>query len=128
MEIGETSLENTTSLLQGLLEHAYMDLANGQDDRSAGYLLLAQQVYDNYRKKTEDQERIRPPTMNNLKREVLTQLLDPQDGLPFAARAVIRTRLGMSAETNAPAISTNTIAPAALSSPTNASAANPAPK
>jgi hypothetical protein len=27
--------------------------------------------------------------------------LDPQDGLPFAARAVLRTQLGLPAETNA---------------------------
>ena len=57
-------------------------------------------------------------------------MLDPQKGLPFAARAVIRTQLGMPAETNAPprTISTNAIAPAVLSAPTNAPATNSATK
>lgn len=117
IDIGETSPERVTSALQGLLTHAYMDLANGQDDRSTGYLLLAQRIYDNYVKKTENDFRTRLATMNDLKREVLNQLLDPQTGLPFAARAVIRTRLGMAAET----VSTNAVAPSAAIS-TNAPA------
>ena len=126
IDIGETSPERVTSALQGLLTHAYMDLANGQDARSAGYQLLAQKVYDNYKTKTENDERTRIATMDNLKREVLTQLLDPQDGLPFDARGRIRTQLRMSAETNAPASSTNAVAPSASPSPTNAPAANSA--
>ena len=105
-----------------------MDLANGQDDRAAGYQLLAQKIYDNYRSKTGDQERVRLPTMDNLKREVLNELLDPQNGLPFAARAEVRRRLGMPVETVAPVISTNTVAPSASPSPTNAPAADAAGK
>ena len=94
IDIGETSLERVTSALEGLLMHAYMDLANGQDDRAGGFQLLAQKVYDRYQAKMgNDQPRVALPTMNNLKRDVLTQLLDPQDGLPFLARARIRTQL-----------------------------------
>jgi hypothetical protein len=122
IDIGETSPERITSFLQGALTHAYMDLANGQNDRSVGYLLLAQKVYDNYQKKTEDNPRVRIATMDNLKREVLDQLLDPQDGLPFAARAVLRTILGMSAETNAPPATTNAVVPSALPSAASSSA------
>jgi hypothetical protein len=121
-DIAETSQDRVTSALQGLLMHAYMDLANGQDARSAGYQLLAQKVYDNYNKRTGNDERTRLPTMNNLKREVLNQLLDPTNGLPFAARAVIRTQLGMPAETAPTSAapnaiegsSTNSIAPGAV--------------
>jgi hypothetical protein len=125
-DLGDTSQERTTSDIQGLLRHAYEDLAIGQNDRAAGFQLLAQKVYDRYRAKTE--ARVELPSMDNLKREVLNQLLDPQNGLPYAARAVIRTRLGMPAEavttnaappavnaTNAaPASTTNSPAPAAL--------------
>ncbi len=126
IDIGEGSQESVTSGVQGLLMHAYLDLANGQDDRAAGYQLLAQKIYDSYIKRTDNIQRARLPTMDNLKREVLERLLDPQNELPFAARAVIRTRFGMSAETNAPAISTNIMAPASLPSPTNAPAGNSA--
>ncbi len=46
------------------------------------------------------------PPYDALNKAVLNQLLDPQQGMPFAMRAVIRTQLGMSAETNAPAAAT----------------------
>jgi hypothetical protein len=53
-------------------------------------------------------------------------LLDTKQGLPFAARAELRTQLGMPAETNAPpqTVSTNAIAPALLPSSTNSPATN----
>jgi len=79
-------------------------------------------VYDNYNKRTGKDERTRLPAWNDLKREVLSQLLDPTNGLPFAARAVLRTQLRMPAET-APTnaapnaiegSSTNLITPAAV--------------
>ena len=40
-------------------------------------------------------------------RDRLHDLLDPQTGIPYAARAVIRTSLRMSPETNAPPVSAN---------------------
>ena len=66
--------------------------------------------------------------MNDIKNTVLNQMLDTKQGLPFAARAVLRTQLGMPAETNAPppTISTNAIAPAVLPSSTNSPATNSA--
>jgi hypothetical protein len=128
IDIGETSEERVTSAVMGFLAHAYVDLAIGQDDRAAGFQLLAQKVHASYRSKTE--ARVELPPLNDLKRAVLDRYLDPQKGLPFAARAVIRTRLGMPAETNAPprTISTNAIATAVSPAPTNAPAANSAAK
>ena len=41
MDIGETSQERVTSAVEGLLLHAYLELAMGQDDRDAGFKLLA---------------------------------------------------------------------------------------
>ncbi|HTA95531.1 MAG TPA: hypothetical protein VK769_05345 [Verrucomicrobiae bacterium] len=118
-DIGDTSQERTTSAVQGLLLHAFLDLAIGQDDRAAGFQSLAKKVYDRYQKEMGDvQVRTALPPFDNLKRTVLNQLLDTKQGLPFAARAVLRTQLGMPAETNAPTavtISTNAIAPAVLS-------------
>jgi hypothetical protein len=58
-----------------------------------------------------------------LDRTVLNQVLDPQQGMPYAMRAVVRSQLGMAAETSAPtAVSTN--APAISPAPDNASATN----
>ncbi len=110
-DIGDTSRERITSTVQGMLANAYYDLAIGQDDRYAGFLLLAQKVYDNYEAKTESQARVKLPSLNDLKREVLNRLLDPKNGLPYDARATIRTQLNMPAET----VSKNTVPPATVS-------------
>jgi hypothetical protein len=125
IDIGENSQERVTSAVQGFLIHAYQDLAIGQDDRAAGFQLLAKQVYDHYQAKNP-QPRTALPPMNDIRNNVLNQMLDTKQGLPFAARAVIRTQLGMPAETNAPppAVSTNAIAPAVLPSSTNSPATN----
>jgi hypothetical protein len=110
IDIGETSQERVTSAVQGLLTHAYIDLAIGQDDRAAGFQLLAEKVHANYQAKMgRDQPRAALPPMNDLKRTVLNMLLDTQQGLPFAARAALRTQLRMPAETNTPpVVATNT--------------------
>ena len=108
-DLGDTSQERTTSDIQGLLERSYLALALGQNDDFASYQLLAQKIYDRYRAKTE--ARVKLPSMDNLKREVLNQLLDPQNGLPFNERARIRTQLNMPAET----VSTNVTPPAVVS-------------
>jgi len=125
-DLGDTSQERTTSDIQGLLTRAYVALAVGQDDRYAGYKLLAGKVYDRYQAEISDMksnvQRVGLMPFAELDRATLGQLLDPQQGLPYAMRAVLRSQLRMTAETNAPpaaATSTNTPAPVA-SVPTNA--------
>ena len=51
LELGDTSQERTTGVVQGLLFHSYLDLAIGQDDRAAGFQSLARNVYDHFQKK-----------------------------------------------------------------------------
>ena len=127
-EIGDTSQERTTGVVEGLLENSYVALAIGQDDRSAGFQNLAKKVYQHYISKTSghgNEQRVAPPPFDVLNRTVLNDLLNTQKPmLPYNARAVIRTQLGMPAETNAPpaaTISTNQIPPQVLSN-TNAPA------
>jgi hypothetical protein len=131
-EIGDTSLERTTPVIQGLLARSYYATAIGQDDRAAGFQMKAKMVYNNYQKKMGiDQPRVKLPALDVLNRAVLTDLLNVQKPmLPYAARAVIRSQLGMPAETNAPAvmISTNQIVPLVLPPPTNSPATNSAGK
>ncbi|HEY1490377.1 MAG TPA: hypothetical protein VGF90_04990, partial [Verrucomicrobiae bacterium] len=50
-ELGDTSQERITGVIEGLLVRSYYELAIGQDDRSAGFRLLARKVYDSYQKK-----------------------------------------------------------------------------
>jgi hypothetical protein len=111
-EIGDTSQERTTSVVEGLLAQSYYALATGQDDRAAGFKLLAGKVYEHYGARTTghgNELRVPLPPFAILNRTVVNDLLDTQKPvIPFEARAVIRTQLGMPPETNAPVvISTN---------------------
>jgi hypothetical protein len=121
-EIGDTSQERTTSVVEGLIAQSYYALALGQDDRAAGFQNLAKKVYQHYVSKTSghgNEQRIALPPFDVLNRTVLNDLLNTQKTmLPYGARAVIRTQLGMPAETNAPpaaTISTNQISPPVFS-------------
>jgi hypothetical protein len=82
---------------------------------------LVKQIYKHYNARTAsggtNSVRVPLPNYNDLNRSVLRDLLDPQDGLPYDARAVLRTQLRLAPETNAPAAS-----PAAVSAPSNAAA------
>jgi hypothetical protein len=103
IDIGETSQERVTAAVQGLLAHAYFDLANGQDDRYENFKRLALRVYENYTGKTSKfngDKRIPLPPWNELNQTVLQQLLDPKGGVPYAARAALRTALKMPSEGN----------------------------
>jgi hypothetical protein len=75
-------------------------------------------VYDKYQKKISSMkanlERVGLPPFDVLNRTVLNRLLDTQQPvMSYTARAVLRTQLGMSAETVAPPAGTaSTNAPA----------------
>ena len=128
-DIGDTSQERTTAAVQSLLARAYISLAIGQDDRYAGFKLLAGKVYEHYQAEISrtkaNLQRIGLPPFADLNRAVLNQLLDPQAGAPYAARAVIRSQLGMSGETNVPSMTVSTNTPAAATVSSNAPAAGP---
>jgi hypothetical protein len=128
IDINETSQERVTSAVQGLLTRAYLELAIGQDERYAGYKLLAGKVYHRYMSKSADKDgqnvRTPLPPFDLLNRYVLNQVLDPQQGPPYGARAVIRSQLGLAAETNAPVTPVPVPVPAAPDL-TNTPAINP---
>jgi hypothetical protein len=99
----------TTAAVEGLLARAYSELALGQDDRYAGFKALAGKIYERYQAKTANfdggQQRVGLPPFADINRTVLNQLLDPMQGMPIAARAVLRTQLQLPPET----ISTNAL-------------------
>ena len=128
-DIKDTSQERTTAAVGGLLMQAYHALVMGEDDRYTAFKLLAGKVYEHYQAEISApiivQERIALPPFADINKAVLNQLLDPQTGVPFAARAILRSQLGMLAETNAPlsTVATNPPPPTAPA-PTNAPATN----
>ncbi len=100
IDIGETSQDRVTAALQGLLLHAYYDLALGQDDRYENLKRLAIKVYERYTRKTavaRGNERIPLPSFDILNKTVLRQLLDTKAGAPYTARAALVTKLGLPA-------------------------------
>jgi hypothetical protein len=128
IDINETSQERVTSAVQGLIYHAYLALVEDDDARYQTMMTLAERVHRKYVSsvyKFKGDVRIPLPPMDELKRTVITQLLDTEHGVAPEARAILRTRLGLPAETVAPAttnavpiistnsVSTNTAAPAA---------------
>ncbi|MGB7769145.1 MAG: hypothetical protein WBN22_09885 [Verrucomicrobiia bacterium] len=115
-DVGGTDQNRTTADVEGLLAQAYYELTIGDDDRYTGFKLLAAKVYQNYVAKTanfDSAQRVALPPFDDMNRTVLNRLLDPKQGMPFAARAVLRSQLRLPPETasiNAPpaaAISTN---------------------
>jgi hypothetical protein len=98
-----------TAAVQGLLPRAYSDLATGQDDRYENLKRLAVKVYQRYTEKTSGfrgEERIPLPPFDTLNKTILQQLLDPQAGLPYAARAELVTKLNLPSSLLAPVTAT----------------------
>jgi hypothetical protein len=127
IDIGETSQERVTAAIGGMLARSYYELAVGNEDRFQGYQNLAAKVYQRYRAKTagsNGDKRIPLPPFDQLKRAVLQKILNPQTGVPYAARAVLRSQLSLPGETNAPPISTNTIISPRAPSITNSDSTN----
>jgi hypothetical protein len=122
-ELGDTSQERIIGVIEGLIARSYYDLAIGQDDRSAGFRLLARKVYDSYQGRISKMQsnlvRVGLLPFDVYNRNVLNKLLDTQQPvLPFAARAVLRTQLGMPAETVAPPAGTaSTNSPSVTNAP-----------
>jgi hypothetical protein len=123
-DIGDTSQERITAAIQGLLLHAYMALVADSDDSYQNFKNLADRVYKSYNARTvgfSNQNRIPLRPYPDMVREVVSSLLDPEHGLPYEARAVLRTRLGLPAETTVP---TTAPPPAAATNSTPVSVTN----
>jgi len=127
-DVGDTSQDTTTAAIEGLLLQSYEALALGQQDRYVGFANLAKKVYDNYERKLSktgnDRARTGLAPFTDYNKFVLGRLLDPQNGLPYAARAIIRSQLGMPAEAQVRAAAASTNSIPFVSSATNAPATN----
>jgi hypothetical protein len=121
-DVKETSRDRIKNAIESLLVNSYLSLVIDEDERAAGFKLLARQVYNTYQSQLI-QDRLAAltmPPLPEIDQEVQMRLLNPEEGAPPEVRAIIRTKLGLPAE------STN--APPASNSITNAPAANPPTK
>jgi hypothetical protein len=87
-------------VIEGYLVNSFTSLAIGEDEHAAGYAVMAKKMYDTLVSKTRSRSDALPiEPFDDIKREVLAQLLDPaQDRFPYAMRAALRSKLGMGPE------------------------------
>ena len=127
IDIGETSQERVTSAVQGMLIQAYVALATGDNDRFETLKQLARRVHERYTAKTakfKGDVRIPLPTFDQMNTMVVRYLLDPQSGVPYAARAALVTRLGLPSAMLTPEAGTNAAPDAVEMISTNSPATN----
>jgi hypothetical protein len=116
-DVNETSRDRVQQAVEGLLANAYLNQVIGEDDRAAGFRLLARRVWETYMSKIspDRQEAIGLRPVKEIDEEVLRRILDPQEGPPIEVRTTLRGMLGLPAEepsstgTNAPAGTTNAV-------------------
>jgi hypothetical protein len=109
-DIAETSPDRVTSAIEGLIINAYRSLTLDEDERYAGFKLLARQVWTVYMGKIP-KERIKAIPLRPLAeidKEMLNRLLDPEGGVSPEERAVLRTKLDLGLEDPRSRSSTNT--------------------
>ncbi len=93
------SMDRVRAIIEGLLVNAYTSLVLGEDQRSAGYQLLAEKVRETYSSKTSSRKDSIPmASMDDLKTDVVHRLVDPEQGMPPEMRAVLRTKLSLGPE------------------------------
>jgi len=110
-DVGETSRDRVKAALEGLCVRAYRFMVLDEDRRAEGMRLLARRVWENYTTKAQDNlERLALPPVADIEKDVLRRLLDPESGMPFEMRAVLRTKLRLPVE-RAPAPPARTNAP-----------------
>jgi hypothetical protein len=116
-DVSETmSRDRVKAIIEGLLANALTSLAIGDDERAAGYKLLAQKVRETYASKTKARgEALVISSVDDIQREVVNRMLDPQHGVMPEMRAVLRTKLDLGPEPPSAATETNA-APERISS------------
>lgn len=120
-DVGETSRDRVKAAIEGFLFNAYdCLLIPGEDEHAAGYRTMAATLRETYMSKIGNDKgstnRISMESVEELQRQVLGRLLDPQGDTPPEIRALLRQKLGMDPEpgapTNAPPAAITNAAPA----------------
>lgn len=113
-DLDTTSQDRVKSAIEGLLTSSYRSLVLDEEDRAAGYKLLARKVYENYESQVPSgrEQATGLGRFEDINKGVLARLLDPDRGTPPEMRAVLRTKLGLPGET-APARNESVPPPAA---------------
>ena len=116
--IGETSQSGMKNILEAAITQSYMALILDEDDRAASFMAMARKAHARYNSKVGARaNQIDMPPLEEIQRDVLKRMLDPEEGLPDEMAAHLATKLGVPlpprVKTSAPAptsapVSTNT--------------------
>ena len=117
-DVNETmSRDRVKAIIEGLLASALESLAIGQDERAAGFKLLAEKVRTTYTSKTKARgEALAISPLDDIQREVVNRMLDPENGVIPEMRAVLRTKLNLGPEPPRPAGAETNAVPESVSS------------
>jgi hypothetical protein len=106
--VGDINHSKTMMIIVNSIRSAYLQLALGEEERSAGWERLARRVWARYTKKVEGTgERVTIPPFESIKRDVFERVVNPETS-PFPPELIAILRANVN--TNAPAV---TNAPAA---------------
>lgn len=95
-DIDETDQNRITAHIHGLLSQSYVNLARDEDDQAVGYAALAKAVWTSYMSKivgSASDKRVPLFPLDDMKRDVVKELLNPETGLVEEMAAVLRTKL-----------------------------------
>ena len=100
-DVGEPDLKRVTQAVLGMIQRAYTELILGDDERYAGYMLMARKTRSTYESQIPKQreEQLKMPEFPEMVRIARDQMLNTENPrLPADARAVLRSKLGMEKE------------------------------
>ncbi len=100
--VNDQSQVKVTGLIQAFVAQSYFTLIEDRLDDASEYMLRANEVWSAYNKRTKGNQRIAVPTVEEMKKRVLDDLLNTERGLPKEARDRLRTALRLPPEALAP--------------------------
>lgn len=127
-DVGETSRDRLKAVIEGMLVNYYMNLVIDQEERALGYKLMANNIWNNYTAELHESRTnaLALPPLAEIDKEMRDRILDPEQGVDYEIRAMLRSRLGLPAEpppsTNAPPAAIGTNAVPATATRTNTAA------
>ncbi|MCL4786631.1 MAG: hypothetical protein KJ070_07525 [Verrucomicrobia bacterium] len=117
VDINETDRNKVQSAIEAFITRAYQNQILGEDDQHAGLRMMARKVWQSYMSQIEGNEvRVGLRPVEETEKLILERLLDPEQGLPYEYRAVLRQRQGLPPEP-----------PPAETGPASGAAVNPPP-
>ena len=119
-DANETSRDRVTQALQGLLSRSYYNLAAGDEDQGIGLERVAKKIHDVYTSKTQhpgSKNRVALPPLEEIKRDVLLEMLRPDPAVNPEFQAQLRARLNLPPNFGIPATNAAPALPGPVSVP-----------